>query len=75
MLLVLVVTIAGGLGLFVGGGRPREVLHFIYALVAFGMLPVVDLLARRMGPRGRAIATLAASLIGLGVIVRLFQTG
>lgn len=68
-------TIAGGLGLLAGSGRPREVLHFIYALVALGMLPVVDMLVRRAGPRGRAIATFAGAAIGLGVIVRLFQTG
>jgi hypothetical protein len=75
LLLVLVVTIAGGLGLFMGGGGPRELLHFVYAVVALGVLPVVDSLSRRAGPRARGIATLAAALIALAVVVRLFQTG
>lgn len=72
---MLVVTIAGGLGLLVGGGRPRELLHFVYAIVALGIVPVVDSLSRRAGPRPRGIATFAAALIALAVVVRLFQTG
>lgn len=75
VILILIITIAGGLGILAGGGRPREVLHFIYALVALGILPVANLLARSMGPRGRSSATLVATLVGLGVVVRLIQTG
>jgi hypothetical protein len=75
LVLVLAVTIAGGLGLLMGGGRPRELLHFVYAVVALGVLPLVDSLSRRAGPRARGIATFAAALIALAVVVRLFQTG
>jgi hypothetical protein len=72
---VLVITIAGGLGLLAGGGRPREVLHFVYSVVAIGVVPVIDSLARRASPRARGMATLAAAVITLAVVARLFQTG
>lgn len=74
-ILALLVTVAGGLGLFVGGGRPREILHFIYAIVALGALAVADSISRRAGPRQRATATLIGALVALAVIARLFQTG
>ena len=74
-LLVLVVTTAGGLGLLVGGGRPREILHYVYAIVALGALVVADSIARQAGPRRRAVASLIGALVALAVIARLFQTG
>ena len=74
-ILALVVTVAGGLGLLAGGGRPREILHFVYAVVALGAVAVADSIARRTGPRQRGIATLIGALIALVVIARLFQTG
>lgn len=73
--LALVVTVAGGLGLLVGGGRPREILHFVYAIVALGALAVANSIARRAGPRQRGIASLVGALVALAVIARLFQTG
>jgi hypothetical protein len=75
VILALVVTVAGGLGLLAGGGRPREILHFVYAIVALGALAVADSIARRTGPRQRAIANLIGALVALVVISRLFQTG
>ena len=75
LLIVLGVTIAGGLGLLAGGARPREALHFVYAVVAIGALPVAGSLSQRAGPRGRGLATLAAVVVILVVIARLFGTG
>jgi heme A synthase len=76
VLLVLIgVTIAGGLGLLVGGGRPHETLHFVYAIVVFGALPVPATLARRSSPRTQGIASLIGALVGLVVVARLFGTG
>jgi hypothetical protein len=75
LILALVVTVAGGLGLFVGGGRPREMLHFVYAIVALGALAVADSISRRAGPRQRGIANLVGAIVALAVIARLFQTG
>lgn len=74
-LVALVVAIAGGLGLFVGGGRPAEPLHFVYAVVALGILPLADSLSRRAEPRTRGLATVIGALVVLVVILRLFATG
>jgi hypothetical protein len=73
--LTLVVTSAGGLGLLAAGARPREVLHFIYAIVALGAIPLINSLARRASPRTQGIAGLVGALIVLVVIVRLANTG
>ena len=74
-ILAMGVTVAGGLGLLAGGGRPREVLHFVYAIVALGAVPVAESIARRAGHRRRAIASLVGALVALVVVARLFQTG
>jgi hypothetical protein len=73
--LVLVVAATGGLGLLVGGARPGELLHFVYAVIAIGAVPVANSLARQADPRPRAIGTLAGALVSLVVILRLFGTG
>ncbi|HEY8868126.1 MAG TPA: hypothetical protein VIM30_01900 [Candidatus Limnocylindrales bacterium] len=75
LVLVLGVTIAGGLGLLIGGARPGEMLHLVYAIVALGMLPTANHLARRADPRGRGAAGFIGGLITAVVILRLFQTG
>jgi hypothetical protein len=75
VLLALVVTSAGGLGLLVGGARPREALHFVYAIVALGLLPLASSLSRRSEPRRQGLATFLAAVIALIVIARLFGTG
>jgi hypothetical protein len=72
---VLAVTAAGGLGLLVGGARPRELLHIVYGFIAIGAMPVADSLTRQADPRPRAIATLIGALVSLVVILRLFGTG
>jgi len=69
------VTAAGGLGLLVGGARPHELLHLVYAVVALAALPISTSVSARWEPRRRAIATVIGALIGLAVIVRLFGTG
>jgi hypothetical protein len=75
VLLILGVTAASGLGMFVGGARPHEMLHLLYAALAFAATPVTDMLAGRLSPRGRALSTTVAALIGLVLLVRLFMTG
>jgi hypothetical protein len=75
MLLILGVTAASGLGMFVGGARPHEMLHLLYAGLAFSAIPVTDMLAGRLSPRVRALASTVAALISLVLIVRLFMTG
>jgi hypothetical protein len=72
---VLVVTAAGGLGLLAGGARPRELLHFVYGVIAVGAVPIADSVTRQADPRPRAIATVIGALVSLVVILRLFGTG
>jgi hypothetical protein len=75
LLLVLAVAMAGGLGILLGGGRPRELLHFVYAGLALASVPIADSVARHSTPRRRALARLAGGLFGAAVIARLFGTG
>lgn len=75
VLLALAVTMAGGLGILLSGGRPRELLHLLYAGLAFGSVPIADSLARRSMPRRRALARLAGAVVGIVIIARLFGTG
>ncbi len=75
VLLLLGVTAASGLGMLVAGVHPRKELHFVYAIFAFGAVPVANALGRKGSPRRRALITVAGALFGLVVIVRLFMTG
>lgn len=69
------VSAAGGLGIVAGGGAPSDVLHFVYAVLAFAISPSAALMARSRTPRVRALTTLVAALITAVVVLRLFQTG
>ena len=75
VLLLVAVTGAVGLGLLLGDARPREPLHFVYAVVALAVLPISTSASARWEPRRRGIATLLAALVALAAIVRLFGTG
>jgi hypothetical protein len=75
LLLLVAVTAAGGLALLVGGHRPRELLHLLYAVLAFGAVPVADSVGRGWSPRGRALARTGGAVVGIALIVRLFATG
>ena len=75
LLLALIVTSAGGLGIVFGGGGPKESLHYVYSVVAIGALPITSSMTRRFSPRTRGVATLVAALVVVIVVVRLFQTG
>jgi hypothetical protein len=74
--LVLVgMTAAAGLAMLVRSDRPSEGLHFLYAILAFGLVPVADSVAANASPRRRALARLAGAVIALGIVARLFATG
>jgi hypothetical protein len=75
LIFVVGMTAAGGLAMIALGERPREFLHFVYAAVAFVLIPIGDSLAARASPRRRAGARFLAALVALGVIARLFATG
>lgn len=61
--------------MLLGGSSPAEGLHFLYAILAFGSLPVADSLSRNADPRRQALYSLGASLVAIVLITRLFQTG
>jgi hypothetical protein len=75
LLLAIGVTAAGGLGILAGGGSPRELLHFVYGVFAFGTLPVLARAAARWEPRRRGLAALLAAVVTLVAILRLAATG
>jgi hypothetical protein len=75
VLLILGVTAASGLGMLVAGIHPRKELHFVYALLAFGAVPIANTFGRRGSPRIRALITAGGTLFGLILIMRLFVTG
>jgi hypothetical protein len=58
-----------------GGGRPGESLHFVYAALALGAVPVAAAFARGAQARVQGFATLGGALVAILVIARLFQTG
>jgi hypothetical protein len=55
--------------------HPQESLHYLYAILAFGLVPVTDNIAEHGGLRTRAVWRLLGASIVLAVIVRLFATG
>ena len=75
VLLAFIVTSAGGLGVVMGGGSPASSLHYVYTVVGIGLLPLASTLTRGRSARLRAGATFVAAVVGLVVILRLFQTG
>jgi hypothetical protein len=75
VLLALLVTSAGGLGVAAGGGGPANSLHYVYTVVALGLLPLASTFTRGRSARVRAGATLIAAIVALVVVFRLFQTG
>ena len=75
LLVLLAVAIAGGLGLLVGGGHPHELLHFVYAIIVLGAVPIAAGIARGASPRTPGVASLAGAAVALVVVARLFGTG
>lgn len=74
-LVLIGMSVAAGLAMLVRGGRPRESLHYLYAILAFGLVPIADTFAVRAPARWKGLARLAGALVALGVIARLFATG
>ncbi len=81
LLAVLLVDGLVGLGLLVGGGRPRDPLHLLYGPAALVTAPIGYWLARRGGlaraPRSvrRDAWVAVAAVVLLGIEYRLFVTG
>ena len=75
LLLAIGLSAGGGLGMLIGGARPHEALHFLYAVIAFGTLPIAAGLTRNASDRTRGLASVGGALIALVVVARLFATG
>jgi hypothetical protein len=77
LMLAVLASVAAGLWLLVGGARPRDGLHFVWVVIAFGAIPVAGSLGRRWDPdpRPRAIATLVGGVVSIAAILRLYGTG
>lgn len=75
VLLALLVTSAGGLGVVAGGGSPANSLHYVYTVVALGLLPLASTFTRDRSARVRAGATAVAAIVAMVVVLWLFQTG
>jgi len=75
LLIALVVSSAGGLGVLVGGGQPHQQLHYLYAAIALAVIPIASFGTRGRTPRLRAGVSAVAAIVALIVIARLFQTG
>lgn len=76
VVLVVAMTTAVGVALLVGGHRPKEWLHLIYAALAFGLVPVADNAGTMLqSDRGKGLARLGGGLVCIVVVTRLFATG
>jgi predicted permease len=78
--LLVLVNLAAGALLLVGGDRPEDGLHLLYAGVALAVLPLAAALGvrseRGRGPgRARYLWMTGGALVLAVVIVRLLQTG
>jgi hypothetical protein len=74
-LAVVLVAIATGALLVVGGSRPHDGLHLLYAAGAILVLPIARFAWPALGPGGRGWLLLAGCAIGAGLLLRLAQTG
>jgi hypothetical protein len=76
LLLMVGLTASSGLALLVTGKRPEEWLHVVYALLAFGLVPIADNATSAFGTdRGKGLVRFGGGLVSLVVLARLFQTG
>jgi hypothetical protein len=76
VLLMVGLTASSGLALVVTGSRPQEWLHALYAVLAFGLIPVADNAAVAFrSERGKGLVRLGGSIVTIVVLTRLFQTG
>lgn len=72
--LVVVELAVGGL-LLLGGSRPAEGLHLIYGLALLGVLPLASSFAAEAPARPRALVFAAGGLVMVLLVWRLVATG
>jgi hypothetical protein len=76
LLFLVGMTAAAGLALLATGHHPKEWVHLVYGVLAFGLIPVADNAATSLSSdRARAVARLGGGVVALVVVTRLFVTG
>ena len=70
------VTMLAGVALLISGERPKEWLHYLYAVLAFGLIAFADNASISISSnRRRGLYRVAGGLVCLIVLTRLFVTG
>lgn len=70
------ITALAGVALLISGKHPKEWLHLLYAVLAFGLIPFSDNASRSVRTdRGRGLYRFAGGLVCLLILTRLFVTG
>lgn len=72
---VFVVGAASGALMLLGGSRPAEDLHLLYAVIAIAVIPLARSFLGRVGDRRAATLLLVAFVVLAAVTYRLFTTG
>ncbi len=70
------VTVVAGIVLLISGEHPKEWLHYLYAVLAFGLIPFADNASISIANnRRRGLYRAMGGLVCLIVLTRLFVTG
>jgi hypothetical protein len=70
------ITMVAGVTLLISGEHPKEWLHYLYAALAFGLIPFADNAGISIANnRKRGLYRFAGGLVCLIVLTRLFVTG
>ncbi len=64
-----------GIGMFLGGRRPHDPLHWLYGVLLVLLLPIAATYASGRGPRREALVYGIAGLFMTGLTIRALTTG
>jgi hypothetical protein len=74
-LALVVANVFVGAGIAVGGRRPADPLHYLYAILAIVVLPIARFGGGESWARRRALVIGLGAIVLVGLVVRLVQTG
>jgi hypothetical protein len=75
IVVVLVLGAISGLAMLLTGETPRDDLHFLYAALAIGLVPLARSFFSSASARSAGLIWVATFLVLGGVLYRLFATG
>jgi heme A synthase len=64
-----------GVGMFLGGRRPHDALHWLYGVLLVILLPIAATYTTGRGPRREALVYGIAGLFMAGLAIRALTTG